>query len=271
MRYPAVAGRFYPGKERELREEIRKCYLSPLGPGEIPQVARPGQRRIVGAVVPHAGYMFSGPIAAHAYASIARDGFPETFIIIGPNHHAVGSPIALSSEDFETPLGVCRLDRDLLRRLERNIVVDPVAHQYEHSIEVQLPFMQFFADDVKILPICMALQDYETAFEIARYLREATKEKDVVIIASTDFSHYVPVHIAKTKDMAVINQILALNAKGVYEEVIKRNVSMCGYGPVMVMIEAVGGSNAELLKYGTSGDVHPMMEVVGYAAVTVTK
>lgn len=271
MRYPAVAGKFYAGKERELREEIRKCFLSPLGPGSIPELSRNGERKVIGAVVPHAGYFYSGPIAAHVYAAIARDGFPQTFVIIGPNHHAVGSAVAVSGEDFETPLGVCKIDRDLLRRLERGMSVDPIAHQYEHSIEVQLPFIQFFSNEVKILPICMALQDYETAMETAKQLQKAIEGLDVIIIASSDFSHYVPAHEAKAKDMEVINQILALNSRGVYDVVIRRDVSMCGYGPVMVMLEAAKGKEARLLKYATSGDVYPMREVVGYGAVVVMK
>jgi AmmeMemoRadiSam system protein B len=270
MRHPAVAGKFYPRREAEVIEEMEKCFLSPLGPGEIPKLTK-GERRIVGAVVPHAGYEFSGPVAAHVYAALAKDGFPETFIIIGPNHSGTGSFVAMTTEDFITPLGTCRVDKDIASRLERWVNNDPFAHQYEHSIEVQLPFIQYFDRNVKFLPITMAMQDYDTAKEVGAQLRSACCGKDVVVIASTDFSHYVTEKQARTEDMKVIDQILALNPKGVYDTVLRRDMSMCGYGPVMTMLEAVEGNEAKLLKYGTSGDVFPMSEVVGYGGIIVRR
>ncbi len=270
MRHPTVAGKFYPGREKDLREEIRNCFLSPFGPGSVPELST-GERRIVGAVVPHAGYTFSGPIAAHVYAALVQDGFPETFVIIGPNHNAIGSAVALAAEDFVTPLGTCEIDKEMASDLERWFVIDPIAHQYEHSIEVQLPFIQYFSGEVKILPISMALQDYETAKEAGSQLRDAIWDRDVVVIASTDFSHYVAEAVAKKRDAEVIDQILRLNPKGVYDTVLRREVSMCGYGPVMMMLEAVRGREAQLLKYGTSGDVYPMKDVVGYGAIVVRK
>jgi hypothetical protein len=270
MRHPVVAGKFYPRGEAEVIGEIEKCFLSPLGPGEIPKLTK-GERRIVGAVVPHAGYEFSGPVAAHVYAALAKDGFPETFIIVGPNHSGTGSFVAMTTEDFLTPLGTCRVDKDIASRLERRVNNDPFAHQHEHSIEVQLPFIQYFDRNVKFLPITMAMQDYDTAKEVGAQLRSACCGKDVVVIASTDFSHYVTEKQARTEDMKVIDQILALNPKGVYDTVLRRDVSMCGYGPVMTMLEAVEGSEAKLLKYGTSGDVVPMSEVVGYGGIVVRR
>ncbi|MBM4237170.1 MAG: AmmeMemoRadiSam system protein B, partial [Euryarchaeota archaeon] len=227
MRHPAVAGKFYPGREKDLREEIRNCFLSLLGPGSVPELSS-GERKIVGAVVPHAGYTFSGPIAAHVYAAIARDGFPETFVIIGPNHNAIGSAVAMTTEDFVTPLGTCEVDKEMVGELERWFDIDPIAHQYEHSIEVQLPFIQYFSDKVKLLPISMALQDYETAKEAGSQLRDVIWDRDVVVIASTDFSHYVAEGVAKKKDAEVIDQILRLNPKGVYDTVLQRDVSICG-------------------------------------------
>ncbi|WP_019178154.1 MEMO1 family protein [Methanomassiliicoccus luminyensis] len=269
MRRPAVAGKFYAGGERAVRAEIEKAFLSPLGPGEIPELNKNGPRSIVGAVAPHAGYVYSGPVAAHTYGALARDGFPETFVIMGPNHHAMGAPVAMSTEDFSTPLGVVKIDEDIAGRMGRLVVDDPSAHRYEHSIEVQLPFIQYFSDKAKIVPISMAAQDYETAVEVAEELRRACQGKDVVFIASTDFSHYVPAQEAERQDHAVIDKILAADPEGVYDTVVRRDVSMCGYGPVMTMMLASGGKKAELLKYGSSGDVTPMDEVVGYVSMVV--
>jgi AmmeMemoRadiSam system protein B len=270
MRYPAVAGRFYSSKEKALRKEIEECFRSKIGPGEVPALSQ-GRGSIVGAVVPHAGYMFSGPVAAHVFDAIAKEGFPETFVVLGPNHHGVGSGVAMTSEDFKTPLGTIEVDKELAKKLRGWVDEDPSAHQQEHSIEVQVPFIQYFSSKAKFLPICMAFQDFETAKELGTRLRKACEGRDVIVLASSDFSHYVPPDFAKKQDRAVIERILALDAQGVEAAVIGKDVSMCGYGPVMAMLEAVGGKSAQLLKYATSGDVHPMPEVVGYAGIVVRR
>jgi len=270
MRYPAVAGRFYAGKEKELRQEIEDCFNHRLGPGRIPHLGQ-GGGKIVGAVVPHAGYMYSGPVAAHVYAALAKQGFPQTFVIIGPNHHGLGAGVAMSTEDFSTPLGVCKVDQELASQLRGLVEDDPYAHLQEHSLEVQLPFLQYFKPDVQVLPIVMMFQDYETARELGARLKKANEGKDVVVIASSDFSHYVSSQEAKKKDSTVIEKILKLDARGVETAVMTNDVSMCGYGPVMAMLEAVAGREADLLKYATSGDVSPMKEVVGYAGIVVKK
>lgn len=270
MRYPAVAGRFYSSKEKVLREEIEECFMSRIGPGKVPPLGQ-GRGSIVGGVVPHAGYMFSGPVAAHVYGAIAKEGFPETFVIIGPNHHGVGSGVAMTSEDFSTPLGACEVDKELAKKLRGWVDEDPTAHQHEHSIEVQMPFIQYFSQRVKFLPISMTFQDYETAKELGARLRKACAGRDVIVLASSDFSHYVPPQFAERQDRGVIDKILALDPEGVEAVVMSKGVSMCGYGPVMTMLEAVGGRSAELLRYATSGDVHPMSEVVGYAGIVVRR
>lgn len=269
MRSPAVAGKFYPRTDKQVNEEIGHLFDTSLG--ARPTLNREGMRNIVGLVVPHAGYVYSGPVAAFAYDALARDGFPETFVVIGPNHHALGAPVAMTTDDFETPLGRVRVDQEIVKHLGRSIVDDPIAHRYEHSIEVQLPFIQYFNEEVKFVPITMAAQDFETAKKVADELRRAIDGKDVVVIASTDFSHYVPASEAKRQDDAVIQRILSLDAEGVYNTVVRRSVSMCGYGPVMVMLLATEGKNAVLLRYATSGDITPMNEVVGYAAIKVTR
>jgi len=271
LRRPAVAGQFYPGNELQARAELEKAFLSPLGPGELPNVASKGERSIVGAVVPHAGWMYSGAVAAHVYSALARDGLPEAFIVLGPNHHGAGAPVAMSTQDFTTPLGTATIDEDLAAKLGKLVADDASSHRSEHSIEVQLPFLQYLGGDIKFVPISMTAQNPQAAAELARDMKGAIAGRDVVVLASTDMSHYVPPEVARKQDAEVIEQILAMNALGVYEAVVRRNVTMCGYGPVMAMMLACGGGKAELLKYATSGDVSPMNEVVGYAGIVVRK
>jgi AmmeMemoRadiSam system protein B len=271
VRRAAVAGQFYSSSRSALVKELERCFLSPLGPGRIPEVTGEGKRRLVGAVVPHAGLVFSGPVAAHVYAEMASDGLPETVVIIGPNHTGYGKPVSASSEDFETPMGVVRSDREIVSRLRGVVEIDRAAHLYEHSLEVQLPFLQYLSSDIKVVPVVMGHQDIVMAKETAKVLREACTGKDVLYLASSDFSHYVPAVVAKERDGLVLERILEMDAEGVMEVVKANDISMCGYGPVSTMLLACGGSKARLLHYGTSGDVRPMDEVVGYAAVVVER
>jgi AmmeMemoRadiSam system protein B len=271
MRRPTVAGQFYAADEATLRGQIEKCFMDPLGPGKLPALAR-GSRSILGGVVPHAGYMYSGAVAANFYGRLAEDGFPRTFIIIGPNHTGRGSGLAVATDDFQTPLGIVHVDRELAKEVRRDIVdEDSEAHKFEHSIEVQLPFLQYFSNDFELVPICMGIQDYDSAASLGKTIRGAVKGKDVVVIASTDLSHYVPKDIAKKKDTMVLDAIKAMDAKSLFRAVKEHNISMCGYGPVIATMTACSGGTARLLKYATSGDVTPMNEVVGYAAVVIGK
>lgn len=269
MRRPAVAGQFYAASGEALRTEIEACYVGTHGPGALP--GPPGEaRRLAGLVVPHAGYLYSGPVAAHAYAALARDGLPETFVILGPNHTGRGMPLAVGTEDFETPLGVAQIDQDLAEALlGEEIAEDREAHRYEHSIEVQLPFLLHLTPAVRFVPLCMGVQDLAAAARVGGVLAEAVKDRDVLVLASTDFSHYVPREVALVKDRLAIDQIVAGDAERLYETVQAQNVSMCGYGPVMAALKALPGARGTLLKYGTSADAHPMPEVVGYAAITL--
>jgi hypothetical protein len=270
-RRAAVAGQFYSSSRAGLVKELERCFLSPLGPGHLPEVAKEGERKLVGAVVPHAGLVFSGPVAAHAYAEIASDGLPETVVLIGPNHTGHGRPVSASTEDFETPMGLMKVDREVVSRLRGVVEIDRTAHLYEHSLEVQLPFLQYLSPDIKIVPVVMGQQDLIMAKETAKVLREACAGKDVLYLASSDFSHYVPASRAKEMDGKVIEKILTLDAAGMMAVVESYDVSMCGYGPVATMLLASGGSKARLLHYGSSGDVQPMKDVVGYAAIAVEK
>jgi AmmeMemoRadiSam system protein B len=270
MRRPAVAGQFYADEREALLSEVEGCYASPLGPGRLPTELGE-KRRLSGLVVPHAGYTYSGPVAAHAYLALAEDGLPETFVILGPNHTGYGEPLAVGTEDFETPLGVARVDMELAQDLiGGKLQEDMEAHQFEHSIEVQLPFLLHLRQEVKFVPICMGAQDYQVAKEVGSILAEVLRGRDVVVIASTDFSHYVPKEVASYKDGLAIDQIVQGDAQGLYDTIRKHNVSMCGYGPVMATLVALGRPKGRLLRYGTSGDVHPMRDVVGYASVALT-
>ncbi len=269
MRYPAVAGQFYEGSKEGLTRQIENCFLHSLGPGEIPSLQK-GPREIKGAVMPHAGYMFSGPVAAHVAAALAKDGFPETFIIMGPKHRGFGSPIAITTEPFSTPLGTVEIDLELAKELHTGVIDDDLtAHREEHSIEVQLPFLQYIKPDIKFVPLCMGYQTFKVAKEIGEIVSKAIAGKDVVVLASTDFSHYVPRETAQKKDSQALEAIQNLDAKGLYKTVEKYNISMCGYGPVMAMLKSVSGSKADLLKYSTSGDIMEMRDVVGYGALVV--
>jgi AmmeMemoRadiSam system protein B len=271
MRRPSVAGQFYAADETALRGQIEKCFMDPLGPGKLPKLTK-GNRSILGGVVPHAGYMYSGAVAANLYGRLAEDGFPKTFVILGPSHTGRGSGLAVATDDFQTPLGIVHVDRELANEVRRDIVdEDAEAHRYEHSIEVQLPFLQYFSNDFKLLPICMGFQDYDSAVSLGNTLKGAIKGKDVVVIASTDLSHYVPKEVAKKKDAMVLDAIRAMDAKSLFKAVKENNISMCGYGPVIATMTACSGGTATLLKYATSGDVSPMSEVVGYAAVVIGK
>lgn len=272
MRRPSVAGQFYAGDEESLRKQVETCFLGPLGPGKIPKANPLRQNRVLGGVSPHAGYVYSGMVAAHLYSRIAEDGFPQTFVILGPNHTGRGSGMAISTEDFETPFGVVKVDKDLAKALRKDIIdVDDEAHRYEHSIEVQLPFLQYFKTSFKFVPICMGFQDYDSAISVGKTIRDAIKGKDVVVIASTDMSHYVAKDVARKKDGMALDAIKAMDSKGLFKTVEDQDISMCGYGPVIATMTACAGGKATLLKYATSGDVTPMREVVGYSAVVIEK
>lgn len=271
MRYATVAGRFYSDNPEELRRQVERCFKSPIGPGEVPEL-KDGPRSIIGAVCPHAGFVYSGPVAAHVFNALAADGFPETFVIIGPNHTGMGAMVAVTAEDFSMPMGVVPVDKELAGKVVQGIISEDIlAHRGEHSLEVQLPFIQYLSSNVKIVPISMGLQDFKTAREVGEIVGKAIEGRDVVVLASTDFSHYIPQDVAQRMDKLAIDQILKMDAKGLFKVVNKENISMCGYGPVIAMLIAVQGKKSELLKYATSGDVQPMREVVGYAGMVVRR
>ena len=272
VRKPYVAGYFYPKDRDELIKMIEKCFLSKLGIGKLPE-RKEGEKKIIGAVVPHAGYMYSGYEASYVYYELAQQKKPETVIIIGPNHTGLGSMISISYEDWETPLGIVEVDKDVVKFLAKTsgvLDINEDAFKYEHSIEVQLPWLQYiYGEGFKIVPICMMLQDLDTARSVGEAI--AKIKKDIIILASSDFTHYEPADIAKQKDMAAIHYILEMDEKGFMKEVHSKNISICGYGPIATCIIAsklLGAKRARLLKYGNSGDVTgDYREVVAYASI----
>ena len=265
-RYPAVAGQFYPGLKEDLTKQIERCFLHELGPGKLPS-EKIENEKIVGGIVPHAGYVYSGPIASHFYYELSKQKKPDTVIILGPNHQGVGNGVAITIEDFLTPLGMVKTDIDLAKKINRDIIsIDILAHKYEHSIEVQLPFLQYIFGEVKIVAISMLFQDYNIAMEIGKIIKEETTDRNIVVIASSDFSHYVPKKTAYKNDLKAIDYILKNDTKSFFDSIYKYNVSACGVGPITAMMTAIDREGT-LLKYATSGDIMPSKDVVGYASI----
>lgn len=260
MRWPVVAGQFYRGDPEGLRSQLKGYF----------DVTVPKEKSVRGAVVPHAGYVYSGQVAAQVYAALPS---AETYVLIGPNHHAIGSTIALSRETWSTPLGNVKVDEEIVDDLSESMDVDETAHQYEHSIEVQLPFLQYSFKDFKIVPICLGLQDEITAKDVNVDLANALRDRDVVVVASSDFTHYESDKEAREKDNLVIEAILELDTSKFYSRIYERHMSVCGYGPIAVTMEttkALGAEKGKLLKYATSGDVSgDRSNVVGYAGIVM--
>ena len=266
MRRAAVAGAFYEGERASLETQLRGCFSG---------VTREERENVLGAVVPHAGYMYSGGVAANVYARLPM---ADTFVIMGPNHHGIGSLIAVSADTWATPLGEVEADRAFVDALPKRIIdVDETAHSYEHSIEVQLPFLQFRCGDkpFRLVPICMGISDEETAREVGEDLANTIVQfdKKIVVIASSDFTHYEPGRIAREKDEYVIEAITELNVGKFYNRIYARNSSACGVGPIAAMMHAakkLGATQGELVKYATSGDITgDMSSVVGYGGIII--
>lgn len=287
-RQPAAAGRFYEGTEKALLASLEECFLHALGPGALPQPASDGPGLITALVSPHAGYMFSGPAAAHGFAALAADGLPDTAIILGPSHYVAARRGAVSLVDaWRTPLGAVPVDVDLGRRLLEAtplLEADENAHRLEHSLEVQIPFLQFLSPDPppRICPICIRSHPMGGIEEVVadaealgQAIAQAVGSRRVAIIASTDFSHQVPHEVAERQDRLALDAILALEPERLLHTVAENNITMCGPVPVAVALSfclARGAHEAELLRYYTSGDViGDRMGVVGYASVLLKR
>ncbi len=265
VRQPAVAGRFYPGDPERLRRDIQQ-YTSVTG----------NKIHAVGCVAPHAGYMYSGHVAGAVYARLQ---LPARCIILCPNHTGVGEPLAIMSEgSWHTPLGNVPIDtklaKDLLSRFPL-LSEDEIAHRAEHALEVQLPFLQELAGGFKFVPITVGTSRFDALSALGVAMAQAieSEAEPVLIIASSDMNHYEADEATRVKDRKAIDQVLALDPKGLYETVHKEDISMCGYGPAVAMLTAakrLGAKSAQLIKYATSGDVSGDRDtVVGYAGIAV--
>ena len=270
VRTPAVAGRFYPGRAEELLREVREFTST----GKIP--TETGRIAAIGCVAPHAGYIYSGGVAGAVYSRLK---IPERCVILCPNHTGKGRPLAiLASTTWQTPLGEVAADADMSARLLHRFPAlqeDSAAHRAEHAIEVQLPFLQALRPELKIVPIAFGTSDFNVLRGLGEALADviANQKKKVLIIASSDMNHYESDAITRVKDHKAIERVLTMDARGLWEVVMNEDISMCGFGPTIVMLTAaklLGATSATLVKYATSGDVSGDYEsVVGYAGIIV--
>lgn len=275
IRTPAVAGMFYPGEKNELKKTIHQCFLHSFGPGKLPPSEE--RKEIYGVICPHAGYVYSGPIACHSFYSISCKS-PELFIIIGPNHWGIGSNVAAMKDcSWETPLGQVEVDSEAaneLSKISKIVSLDFFSHTKEHSLEVQLPMLQEIYSKFKILPIILINQEKNTAKEIGEAIAMIAKQRNSIIIGSSDFTHYEPNEFAHEQDEALIEPILNLDVEQFYKILYEKNVTACGYGAIastMIACKKLGATKGELLKYATSGDViGDTSSVVGYGSIVFT-
>jgi AmmeMemoRadiSam system protein B len=264
-RKPAVAGQFYSDSSTGLAEEIRSYIEYPTE-----------KTKAVGMVTPHAGLMYSGKVAGVLYSNIE---LPQTFILIGPNHTGFGKPVSImSSGEWEIPSGILKIDNVVATGiLERSDIIeeDSAAHLMEHSLEVQLPFIRYFSPDAGIVPITMMTGSLDICRLVGNAIADAVKDagKDVIVVASSDMSHYESDSTARKKDRMAIDKILSLDPEGLYKTVTMDNISMCGFIPATTMLyasEKLGAKEAVLLKYMTSGEINrDLSRVVGYAGILV--
>lgn len=284
VRTPAVAGRFYPGRAEDLLREVREFTSPSKTPIETDRVAA------IGCVAPHAGYIYSGGVAGAVYSRLE---IPERCVILCPNHTGKGRPLAImANATWQTPLGEVAAEADMGARLLRRFPAlqeDSAAHRAEHAIEVQLPFLQTLRPELKIVPIAVGTSDFAVLRGLGEALADVIsdrheKERDeedqkadrperVLIIASSDMNHYESDTITRVKDHKAIERVLALDARGLWEVVMNEDISMCGFGPTVVVLTAaklLGATSATLVKYATSGDVSgDYNSVVGYAGIIV--
>jgi hypothetical protein len=265
LRLPAVAGRFYPSDPTELTALIHK--FTGTDPGRAPIAVR-------ACLVPHAGYVYSGHVAGAVFARIA---LRRKIIVLGVRHYPRGEPAAiLSSGAWRTPLGDARIDEELAEAMKkacRLLREDSVAHSGEHSLEVQLPFLQVLAPDFTFVPVALGTAQFESLVSVGEAIARvlAASQENVLLLTTSDLNHYQDDATTRVKDRKAIEQLLALDARGLYDTCRSEEISMCGLGPAVAMITALNAlraEKAELVKYATSADVSGDRDaVVGYAGM----
>lgn len=266
-RFPAVAGQFYPGDKTSLARNLT----------ELCDITGKERKKALAVVSPHAGYVYSGGVAGETFSQVK---IPEDVLILGPNHHGRGAPVALMTEgSWAMPMGDVPVNGELgrtLGRISTEIEVDDLAHQYEHSLEVQVPFLQHSQAKLSITPLVVSHIPYATCVEVGRDIAAAVKEykKPVLIVASTDMTHYESRTVASGKDHLAIERILALDAEGLYQTVLRQRISMCGIMPTTIALVAaleLGAKQAELVRYTDSGEASgDIRQVVGYAGMIIS-
>lgn len=270
IRQPAVAGRFYPLFPEDLRKQIE------LFSEKDKSLKR--QKEASGCLLPHAGYEYSGAVA---HAVISGVKLKDNLIIIGPNHTGMGEPFSIMAEGaWQMPFGRIAINTALAKKLLSGsslLKADSLAHQFEHSIEVELALLQYFKEDFTFVPIVIAGNDFESyrrlGAEIAAVIKEMRLEKDTLVIASSDMTHYEEASAARKKDNLAIEAMLALDESQLWSRIRKYDISMCGYGPAIAMLsyaKSVGAKSAELVSYQNSGQATgDYSSVVGYAGIIV--
>lgn len=269
IREPAVSGQFYFSSPDKLKDQIRSLT------GTNAQIAK---QDVIACILPHAGYMYSGKVAADTVAQIK---IKNKIVLIGPNHTGYGAAFSIMAEGiWHTPLGEVKVDSGLAEEILsqcRHIKNDPLAHNYEHSIEVELPFLQYYKDSFEIVPLVILSDQTDilkkTGEDIAKAIKKLNITDSLMIVASSDMTHYEPQAQAEKKDKEAIRAILELDEDKLTDKVKRLNISMCGLAPVVVMLscaKCLGAKTAKLIKYQTSGDVTgDHTSVVGYAGITV--
>jgi AmmeMemoRadiSam system protein B len=266
-RSPAVAGQYYHEDPARLSQQVGQ-YIN----------TRARKEDAIGIVVPHAGLVYSGAVAGAVYSAI---NFPKTFLMLGPNHTGLGEQISImDTGEWEIPSGVVKVDRKLASRVLLNttgVTRDAQAHIFEHSLEVQLPFMTFLSKEVKIVPIAIRSASFTECMALAEAIAHVVTNIDypVTILASSDMSHYLSDKTTRLKDKRAIDMMIDIDPRGLYDSVIHEKISMCGYLPTTIMLAAsklLGARTAQLVKYMTSGEVSGDFEnVVGYAGIILTR
>lgn len=268
---------FYPDNPRELKGLIDESFRNQrFGPGKAPPSGT--KRRIYGIVSPHAGYVYSGAVAANGFYEVSSMDFKDV-VMVGPNHYGIGSWVAAMKEgEWETPLGEVSVNSEMVKEIaSRSSILDfdDFAHSRDHCLEVQLPFLQSIKQDFRIVPIILVSQRSDTTYDLGNAISETIVEKSgidsTLLIASSDFTHYEPNSDAHRKDGELIKAILALDVNKFYAVLERLDVSACGYGAIatiMVAAKNLGATRGELLKYATSGDVMgDTGAVVGYSSI----
>lgn len=281
VREPAVAGSFYPSDPAALKTLVAACLaVSPSeaceDPSDAGPAASPPPGRIIALVVPHAGYVYSGRIAGATYAAAT---LPRAFVILCPNHTGEGHPLAVMNRGgWTTPLGLVRIDEPLADALLDSCPAaeaDARAHQHEHSLEVQLPFLQTLLGDFTFVPVCLGTSRLERLTELGEAIAAATAGAAVeaCVVISTDMSHYLPAASARRLDRLAIERILAIDPEGLHRAVTAHDISMCGFAPAVAGLAAArkrGATAARLVAYGHSGqETGDLSSVVAYAGALV--